>query len=262
MRKIFLISYFLLFFIFLPLFQNIHSAENLQNTDKKEALPEEILFGIPTTPDLLISRKGFSLGYSYKYRQSVWISYILTEENLQKPKVKRRASFRIDPAIKYLPVRPRDYRKSGYDKGHLAPAADMTYSVQSMKNSFFMSNISPQIPGCNRGIWKRVEKQVRKWALQEKKLCIVTGPIFQNTYKNLRGIPIPTAFYKVILDLTPPMKMIAFIVPNAPSRRRINYFVTSVDKVEALTGYDFFSPLEDALENELEKECNIGKWVK
>lgn len=225
-------------------------------------LPEEILFGIPGEQDQIISRKGFSVGYSFKYRQAVWTSYILTEENLQKKQVKRGASFRVDPAVKYAPVRPKDYAGTGYDKGHLAPAADMTWSVQSMENSFFMSNISPQIPGCNRGIWKRVEKQVRSWALREKKLCVITGPVFLDTEKRLgkSSIPVPTAFYKVVLDLTPPMKMIAFLIPNEPSKKRIYFFMVPVDKVEEVTGYDFFSALDDELENALEKECDADKW--
>lgn len=83
------------------------------------------------------------------------MAYTLTAKNLQSKQVRRRDRFKSDPEVKIHPVRPKDYAKSGYDKGHLAPAADMTYSLASMRNSFLMTNISPQIPGCNRGIWKR-----------------------------------------------------------------------------------------------------------
>ncbi|MBR2365203.1 MAG: DNA/RNA non-specific endonuclease, partial [Lentisphaeria bacterium] len=225
-RKGLVVPVFVFIFIFL--------SAGVFSSDKEHTvpLPEEILFGIPAESDQVITRKGFSLGYSYRYRQAVWVAYILTEENLQMKKVKRISSFRVDPAVRYAPVRPKDYAKTGYDKGHLAPAADMAYSIPSMKNSFFMSNISPQIPGCNRGIWKRVEKQVRKWALKEKKLCIITGPVFFDSNKLMgnTAIAVPTAFYKVILDMTPPMKMIAFIVPNETSRKRLFSFAVSVDK--------------------------------
>ena len=125
-----------------------------------------------------------------------------------------------------------------------------------------MSNISPQIPGCNRGIWKRLEKQVRMWAIKEQKLCVITGPIFQPRAQTLgkTDIPIPAAFYKVILDMTPPMKMIGFIVPNETTKRRLHSFVVTVDEVEKITGYDFFRELPDEIENKLESNCNFMDW--
>ena len=75
-------------------------------------------------------------------------------------------------------------------------------------------------------------------------------------------IPVPVAFYKVILDLTPQMKMIGFIVPNQTSKRRIASFAVSVDEVERITGYDFFSTLDDELETNLEKSYNWNLWQK
>ena len=138
----------------------------------------------------------------------------------------------------------------------------MTYSFGSMNDSFFMTNISPQIPGCNRGIWKRLENQVRHWAIKEGKIYIITGPIFSEKPAVMKtaAIPVPVAFYKVILDLTPPMKMIGFIVPNQTSKRRVDSFAVSIDKVEQATGYDFFRELDDELENSLEKTCDINIW--
>lgn len=231
-------------------------------TKNQKSLPEELFFGTPEETDVELSRRGFSLGYSNSHRQPLWVCYILSSNNLAKKQVKRSNLFRVDPAIKYHPVKPRDYSKTGYDKGHLAAAADMTYSVETMNNSFFMSNISPQIPGCNRGIWKRLENIVRMWAVREEKLCIVTGPLFKPDAKNLgkTNIPVPYAFYKVILDLTPPMKMIGFIIPNQPTKRRLPSFVVTVDEIEKVTGYDFFSELPDVIEEKLEAEANFELW--
>ena len=140
----------------------------------------------------------------------------------------------------------------------------MTYSFGSMNDTFFMTNISPQIPGCNRGICKRLENQVRRWAVKEGKIYIITGPIFSKKPAVMKtaAIPVPVAFYKVILDLTPPMKMIGFIVPNQTSKRRIASFAVSVDEVERITGYDFFSTLDDELETNLEKSYNWNLWQK
>ena len=218
--------------------------------------------GIPVKSDLLLQKTGFTLGYSFKYRQSIWVAYTLTAENLQAKQVRRRDEFRADPEVKNHPVHPKDYTRSGFDKGHLAPAADMTYSFGSMSDSFFMTNISPQIPGCNRGIWKRLEKQVWRWAIKEEKLYIITGPIFPQKTLVMKNtaIPIWEAFYKLILDLTPPMKMIGFIVPNQTSKRRVYSFAVSVDKVEQATRYDFFSQLDDELENNLEASYKREMW--
>lgn len=222
---------------------------------------EDLFYGIPSTPDQLLSRKGFSIGYGKKERQAIWVCYILTSENLDLPKVARSNKFLPDPLVKD-PVHPRDYRKTGFDKGHLAPAADFTYSEETMQNSFYMSNISPQVPGCNRGIWKRLEQQVRNWARREERICVITGPIFSPDDKNMKdtGIRIPCAFYKVILDTTPPEKMIGFIIPNKPSKKRLSSFAVTVDEVEKVTGCDFFSGLPDEQEDELESTVIPADW--
>ncbi len=240
------------FFIFLSVI--VHAGENL--------LPDHLVYGIPHNSDLILNRTGFSFGYSRKYRQAIWVSYILNAGQISGKQVRRSNIFQPDPAIKYNPVQPQDYAKTGYDRGHLAPAADMTYSMETMRHSFFMTNISPQLPGCNRGIWKRVENQIRRWAVKEESLYVITGPLFNSDSKMLghTEIPIPYAFYKIVLDRTPPMKMIAFIVPNQTTKRRIHSFVTTVDAVEALTGYDFFSNLPDEQESKLEAAADFNKW--
>ena len=225
-------------------------------------LPEHLVFGIPSESDLILNRRGFSLGYSKKRRQALWVSYILTAEQCSGKKIKRKNAFKVDPALRYDPVHPKDYKGSGFDKGHLAPAGDMAYSVESMKNSFYMTNISPQLPGCNRGIWKRLESRVRRWAEKEGTLCIVTGPLFKKRNKRMKEskLPVPYAFYKVVLDMTPPMKMIAFVIPNKTSRKKIFSFAVSVDHAEELTGLDFFSGLEDSLEDRLESSVSFDLW--
>ena len=216
----------------------------------------------PQETDLHIKRKNLFIGYSKTYRQAIWVAYTLDADKLLTRQVRRKDKFQADPAVKYRPVKPKDYNRSGYDKGHLAPAADMTYSEETMKNSFYMTNITPQIPGCNRGIWKRIESQVRRWALSEGKLYIVTGPVFDRKPKKMGNskIPVPSAFYKVVLDLTPPMKMIGFFVPNETSKRHVSNFVLPVDEVERITGYDFFSELDDEIEKKLQQHCDFSAW--
>ncbi len=227
------------------------------------ALPEHLIYGIPGESDLLLNRRGFSLGYNFHTRQAVWVCYILSAEQLSAPGVSRKNRFRADPAVRHRPVRSKEYDKTGFDRGHLVSAADMAFAVDTMRHSFFMTNISPQIPGCNRGIWKRLETQTRRWALKEGSLCIVTGPIFGRV-RHLRpddgGLLVPEAFFKVILDLTPPMKMIGFIIPNETSRKHLRNFAVTVDEVEHISGLDFFSELEDGQEELLEKNLDLNAW--
>ena len=226
-----------------------------------EPVSEHLIYGIPSASDIVLNKRGFSLGYSQKYKQAIWVSYILEANNLLRQQVPRRNKFRADPSVKN-PVKPSDYSRTGFDRGHLAPAADMTYSVITEKESFYMTNMSPQIPGCNRGIWKRVEAQVRAWAIREERICVITGPIFSANYKKMgkADIAVPIAFYKVILDLTPPRKMIAFIIPNQPSKRRIQSFIVPVDTVESITGYTFFSELLYHSDYNLKKRSNYSDW--
>lgn len=226
-----------------------------------QQLPHEI----PQESDLLLIRRGFTLGYSNEFRQAIWVSYILRKDELCAEPVKRSNHFRADPALGIRAVQPRDYRQTGYDKGHLAPAADMAYSVDAMTESFYMTNITPQLPGCNRGIWKRLEIQTRLWAIREERLCVITGPIFAASNSGVQtlgrtDIPVPVAFYKVILDLTPPMKMIGFIIPNQTSKKQLKSFAVSVNEVEAATNLDFFSSLPDDQENDLESQNHFELW--
>ncbi len=234
----------------------------------EEAAPfplDHLAYGIPWTPDLLLERKDFVMGYSLKYRQAVWVCYILTDANVLGDKVKRQSSFQTDPAVTDRPVTPRDYTRTGYDRGHLVPAADMSFSMVAVKNSFLMTNITPQLPGCNRGVWKRLEKRVREMAVQEEVICVITGPIFETEAANVQrlgmtDIPVPVAFYKVILDLTPPMKMIGFIIPNNASRKSLKSFAVTVREVERQAGLNFFSSLPDELEEKLETEFDYEAW--
>ena len=224
---------------------------------------QNLQLGIPAESDQMIDRSGFALGYSKSRRQALWVSYILTAAHLNAPQVKRANKFRPDPELKFDPVRPQQYNRTGFDRGHLAPASDMTYSRETMEQSFYMTNISPQLPACNRGIWKRIETQIRAWARQESELYVITGPVFfdgEAVFMKNTDIRIPDAFYKVALDLSPPMKMIAFLVPNRASKRPVRSFVVTVDEIEAITGMNFFDNLDDRIENELEKHSDIAEW--
>ena len=224
---------------------------------------DNLALGIPGKCDTLIDRPGYALGYIEYHEQATFVIYKLTAREALTKEALRTNRFRSDPEIPTGSATTGDYRRSGYDRGHLAPAADMAFSVQTMADSFFMSNMSPQKPAFNRGIWKRLEEQVRQIAIREKAIYVVTGPILPKKKTVTIGanqVTVPTHYYKVIFDLTPPRKMIGFILPNEGSDRPLEDFAVTVDVVEKATGLDFFSALPNAVQEKLEGSLVISSW--
>ena len=224
---------------------------------------DNLALGIPGKCDTLIDRPGYALGYIEYHEQAAFVIYKLTAREALTKEAQRTNRFRRDPEIPTGSATTADYRRSGYDRGHLAPAADMAFSVQTMADSFFMSNMSPQKPAFNRGIWKRLEEQVRQIAIREKAIYVVTGPILPKKKTVTIGanqVTVPTHYYKVIFDLTPPRKMIGFILPNEGSDRQLEDFAVTVDVVEKATGLDFFSALPKAVQERFESTISISAW--
>ena len=219
---------------------------------------------IPAVSDAgkVIIHTGFSLLYSEKHEQAAWVAYQLTREETQKA-VERTEKFLPDPAVPTGSAVDSDYRKSGYDRGHMAPAADMAWSERSMAESFYFSNISPQVPACNRGVWKRLEEQVRTWAKTYGSVYVVTGPVLSDFLPAIGPdkVSVPDAHFKVILDYTEPdIKGIGFIVPNKGSDAWTGSFAVSIDSVESITRIDFFPTLPDHEENVVEKWICLRCW--
>ena len=227
-------------------------------------ISDNLDYGVPGQSDLLIEREGYALGYNRLWKQAAWVSYRLTATEVLSNACKRTNPFAKDPNIESDYSLPQDYAASGYDRGHLAPAADMRWSHQALIESFFMSNLSPQKPAFNRGIWSALEQFVRDTAVAETNVVIVTGPVVSSNDLShtigKRKVVVPSAYFKVIYDETPPVKMIAFLLPNEGSPLAISNFVVTVDSVEEVTGLDFFSALPDKIEDALEASISIQDW--
>ena len=241
--------------VFLFVF-GIFAQESVQQYDN-------LKFGIPGPADTIINREGYALGYSEKHEQAIWVSYILTREELSERKAKRTNKFLPDPDIPSESARPSDYTRSGFDRGHLAPAADMSFSVTAMRDSFYMSNMSPQRPAFNRGIWAKLEKQIRRFANQEVCIVVVTGPVLPAEKTVTIGaskVTVPEYYFKVVYDLTPPQKMIGFILPNKGSQNELFSFAVTVDHVEKITGLDFFKLVPKQKQEKLESTISVESW--
>ncbi|QOI98914.1 MAG: DNA/RNA non-specific endonuclease [Flammeovirgaceae bacterium] len=210
----------------------------------------------------LIEHTGFKLVYNENHEQANWVAYELTLEETRRG-VERSDKFLPDQKVSTGTATPEDYKGSGYDRGHLAPAADMSWSAQAMKESFYFSNISPQVPAFNRGIWKRLEEQVRTWAQQDTAAFIVTGPVLSDSLPVIgpNQVSVPAYFYKALLVYRyQNQKAIAFIVPNKKSGLPLKHFAVTVDSLEHITGIDFFPALPDVIESKLESELCLPCW--
>jgi endonuclease G len=205
---------------------------------------------------------AFSLEYSEYHEQAAWVAYVVDGDRLRGT-IPRTDNFRPDLEISSGSSSLADYRRSGFDRGHLAPAALMKWSRTAMSESFLMSNMSPQRPAFNRGIWKKLEALVRTWGSKEDRLHVVTGPVLTEGLATIgpNHVSVPDYFFKVILDYqVPDYKAIGFVLPNRASKAPLRQFSMAVDDVEELTGHDFYPELEDALENQLEATADFRAW--
>ncbi len=209
---------------------------------------------------------GFTLCYRESYEQPEWVAYVLTAKETESV-MNRTDDFRPDPAISTGSADLNDYKKSGYDRGHLAPAADMEWSERSTRESFLMSNMSPQTPSFNRGIWKKLEDMVRDWAQSYGFVCVVTGPVLEKDnseyqYIGSNKVSVPEYYYKALLSLDKHgnYKTIAFIIPNTKCSDSIWNYAVTIDALEERTGLDFYSMLDDSVEAACEKSLDIQNW--
>lgn len=224
---------------------------------------DNLEMGKPSEASVIIDREGYATGFSAERHQPVWVTYKLTRQEVRAPRVPREGKeFMEDPALPPNSVTLADYRRSGYSRGHLAPAADMAWSEKTMVESFYLSNICPQTYDFSAGIWADLERQMRYWATVEGELWIATGPIFSESPKVIGAnrVPVATAFYKVVYAPRKGGKCIAFILPHENSTKSLQSFTVTVDEVERQTGLDFFSSLPDAKEAALESSLNLSDW--
>lgn len=253
-----------------------------------EALARHLPWGVPVSlpgqhdNEYLLFQRDYIINYDADLRIPLWVAYCLESAMLERGADvddNRIEAFRADPrlaAIGLLAVGPRDYAATGFDRGHMAPNADFVFGLVPMINTYIMTNMCPQYPEFNRGIWSLLESYVRRWARRYQRLWLITGAIFDSDNDGQRdpddwarrigpkNVAVPTHYFKALMrrNENGQLTMLAIVLPHSPSplegaakQQAIQDGITSVDYVEQLTAFNLWAGLPDSFERALEREA-------
>lgn len=244
----------------------VASARTHECAPPTAGLPAESLERVKVPGDMpeeLLRYKGMTVSFNPETHQPNYVAWELlgSEAEGDEP---RSNDFQADPDVNGSAT-PEDYRHTGYDRGHMAPAGDMKWDPEAMRESFLMTNMCPQAPELNRGAWKKLEEKCRARAMADSAIVIVCGPIFDRPEPSMRlgstGVAVPDRFFKVVLmPYGAEPSAIGFIMPNGSVPGGMQTHAVTVDSVEAVTGFDFFSALPDDVEAAVESRCNFNRF--
>lgn len=215
------------------------------------------------TPEQILKRTGYVASYNKTALLPNWVAWHLTAERTEGSAKRSGVDFAEDTEVPEPRATDWDYYNSGYDRGHMCPAADNKWSKKAMEESFLFTNMCPQNGNLNRGDWNEMEMACRKWAKKYGDLYIVCGPIlYKGKHKTIgkNKVVVPEAFFKVVLRTGDDPQAIGFIYKNTSGNRPKDSYVNTVDEVERITGIDFFPSLPDDVEKKVEAECDLGLW--
>jgi endonuclease G len=237
--------------------------------------------GIPATPEKerIITHSAMVLSYNEQHEQANWVMHVITSDIFDK-RYSRSNDFREDPKVLTGSAEEIDYFVKtlnedstytydgyGYDRGHLAPSADFRWSQKALSESYYYSNMSPQRPEFNREAWGELESKIRGYLYSNPgKLFVVTGPVLTDDLpyieRSLNKVSIPAYYFKVVLDYSGELKRgIGFIMPNQEIKDPLETYAVTIDSVEALTGYDFFSLLPHSEAQAVESSFSVIPWL-
>lgn len=219
---------------------------------------------LPTsTTGVIVSHNHFTLSYVEAHEQAEWVAYELSKDHLSKNEFDR-PYFIEDEKVSTGSADWRNYKNSGYDRGHLCPAGDRRFTYEAYSETFLTSNIAPQNREFNSQVWNCLEQKVRFWAQKYDGLYVITGPVLEKGLPTIgkEKVSVPKSFYKIIYDVRQgEHKVLAFLIPNEPTKKSFYEFVTTVDEVEQLTQLNFFPRLSESEANELESEIDLVAWA-
>ncbi len=219
-------------------------------------------------PLLFVSREGYSLGYSGFMRSALWVCEII-EANELTGDAKRKNRFKADPLIPgQWQSQLSDYKYSGFDRGHLAAAGNYKHDQELNNESFYLSNMAPQVPGFNQQIWRELEELSREYVDEfDTGIYVITGGFLED-HRELRSIGankvvVPSHFYKILVrESYGEHTSLAFVLENRKHRRPFHFaaFLVSIDSIEARTGQDFFPRMPATEQRQLEGAAAAGLW--
>ncbi|MFT4830855.1 MAG: endonuclease G [Psychroserpens sp.] len=253
----------LFFVIAFWLFENFYESEAYDggNETAKGSTKTQLLYPSSTT-GVVIDHSYYSLAYNERYEQAEWVAYELNKEYLTYDD-RERPYFIEDPLVRTKSADWKNYKGSGFDRGHLCPAGDMRFSEMAYNQTFYTSNISPQENAFNAGVWNRLEQKARYWTKTYGSVFVVTGGVLEKGLQEIghEDVAVPKYFYKIIAKGDAEnLEILAFLIPHEESKLPLEKFVVPVDSLEMLTGIDFFSKLPDTQEDSLEKDVFIKGW--
>lgn len=242
-------------------------AQTISDGSATEVKPMDSLesvISVSGVREQVIYHTGYTTSYNADRCTPNWVSYALTKAETSGSADRDLSVFVPDPMAKGKSATTYDYSRTGWDRGHMAPAGDMKWSQQAMNESFYLSNICPQAKPLNTGLWRVLEEKARKWAKVHNIIYIVCGPIYDSKPKTIgkNDVAIPTHFFKVLLrpNKTHGYETLGFIFPNEDCDGDIYHYAVSIDEVEQLTGHDFFHQLDDSIEDKVEAKLHITPW--
>lgn len=215
------------------------------------------------TPEQILKRTGYVASYNKTTLLPNWVAWHLTAERTEGSAKRSDVDFAENTEVPEPRATDWDYYNSGYDRGHMCPAADNKWSKKAMEESFLFTNMCPQNGNLNRGDWNEMEMACRKWAKKYGDLYIVCGPIlYKGKHKTIgkNKVVVPEAFFKVVLRTGDDPQAIGFIYKNTSGNRPKDSYVNTVDEVERITGIDFFPSLPDDVEKNVEATADIANW--
>ena len=214
---------------------------------------------VPAVNGQLLVNPSYLVDFDGPSGVAHWVHYTLQSSECVGPAV-RSNDFHLDRRAPGCPDH-QAYRASGYDRGHLKPAADSKRSHQEMRASFLMTNMAPQTPGLNRGVWKKLEEHVRAWSFAHDEVHVTCGPSDYSVGTLPSGVRVPAAFWKVILRTSPDTSCMAFRFPNQSQvSSRLVASLVRVDDLEAELGIDLFPALPDDIEHRIEAHLPKTVW--
>lgn len=235
----------------------IHAAQNDIPTDS-------LLLTItnPNAAEQLLPYKAMLISFNREHHIPNWVAWELTADETTGTEPRAKGFTHDDRAEGS--AWPDDYKNSGYSRGHMAPAADMKWDKEAMRESFLMSNVVPQSNSLNSGAWQTLENKCRTWAQADSAIIIICGPVIEpglDEWIGATAVTVPRRFFKVVLSPNVrPMRAIGFIMDNGRVKGGMQAAAVSVDSVERLTGHNFFSALPDSIECQVEAEANFNRW--